>query len=212
MRHLLDLLEIACGRPIPESARGKATRVRTVLAAVLASAALAAIWGAAAGASSVSLAAANVVKVPLVLLLSAASAVPAGLLAWKLSGADCRATDLLLSFSSGLLCGALALAVLSPLVALYYHSTTWAGPVLGIGSVFVALATGVVVFIRAALRTTQPGARRWLLVAPIAALLLVNLSTLPQFIALASPILPERTIFADGIESLASVAPRGTAR
>lgn len=212
MRHLFDLLEVACGRPIPESARGRATRVRTVLAAVLASALLAAIWGAAAGASSLTLASANVFKVPLVLLLSAVSAVPAGLLAWKLSGADCRATDLLISFASGLFCGSLALAVLSPLVALYYHSTTWAGPVLGIGSVFVALATGAIVFVRAALKNINPDARRRLVLFPIAALLLVNFSTLPQYIALASPILPERTIFADGVESLSSLADRGTSR
>jgi hypothetical protein len=108
----------------------------------------AAVWGLAAGSRSAGLALANVYKVPMVVLLSCAFAAPAGLLAWRLSGTRVRGSDLALGFSGGVFGGTLVLAVFAPLIALYYHSSAWAGPVLGLGSVGLALLTGTIMFVR----------------------------------------------------------------
>ena len=145
---LVTLLDIACGRPIPTEDSGPARRLQLVVLAFLASLVFAAAWGAAAGSQATTLAVANVYKVPMVVLLSSAFAAPAGLLAWRLAGAPVRGSDLALGFSGGVFGGTLVLAVLAPLVALYYHSSAWGGPMLGLASAGLALTIGTVMFIR----------------------------------------------------------------
>lgn len=203
MTTLVTLLDIACGRPIPTQDSGPARRLQLVVFALLASMLFAAAWGLAAGSQTTALAVANLYKVPMVVLLSCAFAAPAGLLAWRLSGAPIRGSDLALGFSGGVFGGTLVLAVLAPLIALYYHSSAWAGPILGVGSAILALVTGTVMFIRGTMRRLPPGTSRLAVLLPIAITLGMQVLTLVQLAAIAAPIFPERTMFSGGIDRLA---------
>jgi hypothetical protein len=202
MSTFVTILDIACGRPIPEADAGRARRLQLVVFALLASLAFAAAWGLAAGSRTTSLAVANLYKVPMVVLLSSAFAAPAGLLAWRLSGSRIRGTDLALGFSGGVFGGTLVLAVLAPLVALYYHSSAWAGPVLGFGSALLALATGTIMFVRGTIRRVPSGTSRLPVLLPVLVTLTMQVLTLVQLAAVAAPIFPERTPLSGGIDHL----------
>jgi hypothetical protein len=139
----------------------------------------------------------------MVVLLSCAFAAPAGLLAWRLSGAPIRGSDLALGFSGGVFGGTLVLAVFAPLVALYYHSSAWAGPVLGIGSAVLALVTGTVMFVRGTIRRLPAGTSKMAVLLPVAVTLAMQILTLVQLAAIAAPIFPERTPFSGGIDHIA---------
>ncbi len=206
MGTLVTLLDIACGRPIPVEDSGRSRRLQLVVYALLASLIFAGAWGLAAGSRSPGLALANLYKVPMVVLMSCAFAAPAGLLAWRLSGTRLRGTDLALGFVGGVFGGTLVMAVLAPLVALYYHSSAWAGPWLGIGSVAIALVTGTTMFIRGVVRRLEPGTRKRSVFFPVTVTLAMQLLTLLQLASLASPIMPERTGFSDGIDHIAESA------
>ncbi len=130
------------------------------------------------------------------------SLVPAGLLAWKLSGVAMRPSDLMLAFVTGVLAGTLVMAVLAPLLALYYNTSAWAGPLLAMGSTFAALAVAVVTFVRGAMRRRPPGVSRAGLLVPIVVVITMQLGTLLQFIAVAQSILPETTPFDGGIDRI----------
>jgi hypothetical protein len=197
---IVTFLDLACGKRLTDSEAGPARRMQIVAGALLFALVFAALWGVAAGSRSTPLAIANLYKVPMVVLVSAVSAVPAGLLAWKLSGAPGRASDLLLSFSSSIFGGTLVLAVAAPLVALYYHSSLWAGPVLGQGSALLAIAVGALMFARGAFGQRPAGGTRRSLVVPVVTFAVVQLAMLVQLVALAAPILPERTFFSHGID------------
>jgi hypothetical protein len=96
------------------------------------------------------------------------------------------------------------LAVLSPLVALYYHSSSWAGPTLAVGSAVAAVLVGAVVLVRGLLkrnREEMKGLAAWL---PVVVLKGLQIATLLQFIAILSPILPELTPLSRGIDGLFS--------
>ena len=173
-----------------------------MITAGLLSLVFAAVWGLAVGSASLGLALANVYKVPMIMLLAALFSVPAGLLALRVSGADYRASDLLTSFVTAVLSGSLVLGVLSPLVALYYHTSAWAGPFLGMGSSFLALGVAAFVFVRATLRRRRPGTEAGALAVPTVVMLLMNAACLLQLVALASPILPEATIFEGGVDGV----------
>jgi hypothetical protein len=206
MTHFATLLDLTCGKPLGDEDAGRARRLQIVISALLTSLVFAALWGVAAGSRLPALAVANLYKVPMVVLVSAVGAVPAGLLTWKLSGSPGRASDLLVAFSGGTFSATLVLAVLSPLVALYYHSSMWAGPMLGQGSAILALVVGAAIFARSMFARPRPEGSRKLLVLPVVVLGLVQVAMLVQLIALAAPILPERTIFSHGIDHLTDVA------
>jgi hypothetical protein len=203
MRNLLStvssLLEIARGHA-PEDL-GPAQRTRMILRAGLASLVFAACWGLAAGSAVPSLAVANAIKVPMVVLFSALSAVPAGLLALRLSSSPQRASELLLSFAAAVFSGTLVAAVLAPIVAIYYQTSIVAGPYLGIGSALGASAIATLLFFRSALRTGDAKAHGERII-PFIVLAVVMFVTMPQLIALASPILPENTVFDSGIDTV----------
>jgi hypothetical protein len=207
MGTLVTLIDIACGRAIPAADEGRARRLQLVLTALLASLVFAAAWGLAAGSRSAGLAAANLWKVPMVVLLSCAFAAPAGLLAWRLSGTRVRGSDLALGFAGGVFGGTLVLAVLAPLVALYYHSSAWAGPVLGIGSAGLALLAGTVMFVRGVVRRLEEGTKLRTVLLPVSVTLAMQLLTLLQLTSLVAPIFPERTAFSGGIDHIAASAP-----
>lgn len=199
---LLSLLNITCGQALPADDDGRARRLQLIALAALAALAFAALWGLAAGSRSLPLALANLYKVPMVVLLSSLSAVPAGMLTWKLMGIRYSGTDMLMGFATGVFGGCLVLGVLSPLVAVYYHTSAWAGPVLGMGSVFAALLVATVVFARNVMKRAPAETNRIALLLPVAVFLAIQMATLVQLIALASPILPEVTVFDGGIDHM----------
>lgn len=203
MNSLVTLLDIACGRPIPEADSGRSRRVELVILALLASLVFAAVWGLAVGSASFSFAVANAYKVPMVILLSCAFAAPAGLLAWRVSGPELRGSDLALGFAGSVFGGAMVLVVLAPLVALYEHSSAWAGPLLGVGSALLAMLTSVVLFVRGSMRRLAPGARRRAVLVPVAVTVLMQLATLVQLAAVAAPIIPGGTAISGGVDGLA---------
>lgn len=205
MNHFAVLLDLVCGRALPDAAEGRARRLELVASALLASIVFAALWGLAAGSHSTSLALANLYKVPMVVLLSAVCAVPAGMLAYKLVGPPCRGTDLLVAFAGGIFAGTLVLAVLAPILALYYHTSAWAGPMLGIATTFAALGVGGLIFVRAAFRRAALGPRRASIAIPVTVFLGLQLAAMLQLVALASPIFPEHTVFSKGVDHISEV-------
>jgi hypothetical protein len=206
MATLLTLLDIACGRPLPQEDSGRARKLQLSVFALLASAAFAALWGAALGSHAAGMAIANLYKVPMVILLSCVFAAPAGILAWRLAGAPLRGTDLALGFSGGVFGGTVVLAALAPLVALYYHSSAWAGPVLGLGSAVLALATGAVVFVRSTTRRVEAGRSTLAAVVPALIVIAMQLATIVQLASIAAPIFPEQTPFSGGIDRITAGA------
>ncbi|HEY6039006.1 MAG TPA: hypothetical protein VIV58_32210 [Kofleriaceae bacterium] len=161
---------------------------------------LAAVWGVAVGSSSLDLAVANLYKVPMVVLLSALTALPAGLVTLRLTNARLKGSELTGAFATSIFGGTLVLATLAPLVAIYYHTSAKAGVPLAIGSVFVALATASLLFGRAVARRMagQPRAASLLAVVILVALFL---AALVQFVALASPIIGVHgTVLETGID------------
>lgn len=205
MSFFATLLDIICGKPLGDADAGRARRLQLVVSALLTSLAFAAVWGVAAGSRMPALAVANLYKVPMVVLISAIGALPAGLLTWKLAGGPGRASDLMIGFTGGTFAATLVLAVLAPLVALYYHSSVWAGPLLGQGSAILALVVGAVIFGRSMFGHEREGVSRPRLILPVGVLAVVQVAMLAQLVAVAAPILPERTIWSHGVDHFADV-------
>jgi hypothetical protein len=199
-----DLLSAACGRLSPAGADGGSSAQRTQLSLVAAFAALmlAAFWGAAAGSGAAAIAAANLFKVPLVVAMSALCALPAGLLAMRISGADYRAGDVILSFATAILGGCLVLGTLAPLVAIYYHTSARFGVQLSIASVAAALAVGTYVLARNLAHRAPAGMSRLQRAIPAVVIMVLFVAALVQFAALAGPILATPNVFQGGIDQL----------
>ncbi len=200
MDMLRTLTHFIGGHPLPEEHDGPASRLRLVAVVCAVSAVLCALYGLAAGSGHPALMAANLYKMPMVVLLSAASCLPAGLLTWKLIGSEQRASDLVIGVASGLLTGSLVLAVLAPLVALYYQSSTWLGPALALGTASIATLTAMAITVRA-IWTRRKGSVATAL-APVVVMSVVQLATLAQLIAVAAPILYEETVFDGGMDRM----------
>jgi hypothetical protein len=160
----------------------------TVLA-IVSALVLSAVWGLAAGSSSPELALADAYKVPMVILLSAVTALPAGLVALRLTSAKLGGAELASAFASSIFGGTLVLATLAPLVAIYYHTSAKAGVPLAMGSVFVALATASMLFARAVARRMDGLQGRGGSRVAVFVLVVIFLAALLQFVALASPII-----------------------
>jgi hypothetical protein len=203
-KSFLTLLNLACGQDLPDEKDVRARRVQLAVAGLLTSLVFAAIWGLAAGSSEISQALTNLIKVPAVILISALGAIPAGMLCWKLTGTKVKGTEFLMYFSTGVFAGTMVLAVLSPLVALYYHSSAWAGPALAMASVFLSLAVAVVIFTRGIYRKAGKVGERKLATLPVLVFVAIQVASLLQLIAVASPILPEHTVFDGGIDRMVS--------
>jgi hypothetical protein len=190
---LSRLMTLTCGGERP------ATRAQETMLAVLALASglvLAAIWGLAAGSATPALALAGLYKVPMVILLSAITALPAGLVTLRLTNAPLAASELASAFATSIFGGSLVLATLAPLVAVYYHTSAKAGVPLALGSVFVALGTASLLFGRAVARRLPEQRGRSLLAVVI--LVAIFLAALLQFVALASPIIGVHGTALDG--------------
>lgn len=194
MKRFTELFELVGGRWSMEE-QGTSQRLQMAIRAAAAALGFAALYGLAAGSTDLSLALGNAWKLPMVVFLSTVCALPAGLLAWKLTGAEKGATELVVGVAAGNFAATLVLAALSPLVALYYHSSAfWGGP-LAMGTVVLALLVGM----GSAGRLILRGGHARL---PFGVLAGVQMLALLQFIAIASPILPESTIFDRGVDAL----------
>jgi hypothetical protein len=178
-----------------------AQRLHRAAGEVLAALAIGALWGAAAGSVSVRLAAANLYKVPMVMLLSTLSALPLGLYAWSAIARERDLSSFLAAQARALFDGALVLGACAPLVALYSHTSAAAGPLIAVASVAAALLLALVTFARAALRGAEGYAwPRRLAVVALAAV--VQLAAALQLNVLAAPILPVPTAFRGGVDGL----------
>lgn len=200
--NLSQLMSVTCGADaaMPES---RAHQTLLTITALFAGLLLSAAWGLAAGSTSAALALANAYKVPMVILLSAITALPAGLVALRFTNAALPAHRLVTAFASAIFGGTLVLAVLAPLVAIYDHTSAKAGLPLALGSVFAALATASLLFGRAVVRQVAGRPKRGSLVA-VAVLVTLFLAALLQYVALASPIIASATPFDGGFDRVFS--------
>ncbi|CAN5701480.1 hypothetical protein BH11MYX3_BH11MYX3_06570 [soil metagenome] len=180
----------------------RANQITLTIAALVAGLVLSSVWGIAAGSSSAELAITNAYKVPMVILLSALAALPAGLVALRFANARLAARDLVSAFMTSLFGGTLVLATLAPLVAVYYHTSSKAGVPLALGSVFVSLATATLLFGRAVKRKvgSEPGRAASLI--PVVILVALFSAALMQFVALAAPIIGEVTRWSGGVDAV----------
>src|SRR4051812_20708885 len=103
---LSHLMTLTCRGELAEPMTS-ATQLALTIAAVFAGLVLSSIWGIAAGSSSATLALANAYKVPMVVLLSALTALPAGVVALRLANARLRAADLIAAFATSIFGGTL---------------------------------------------------------------------------------------------------------
>jgi hypothetical protein len=202
MKTISTLLNLACGRDALADDDSRAKRIQIIIGGILGALVLSSIWGIAAGSRELAVALPNLYKLPMIILVSTLSALPAGLLTWKLTGAPYRSSEIGASYSSGVLSGGLVLAVLAPIVALYYHSSETAGPVLAMGSVFLALVVAFIIFSRSLYRRVSLHAPKITMILPALVVILMFIATLVQLIHLASPILPEQTIFDGGVDRM----------
>jgi hypothetical protein len=199
---LMELLNLATGQPLAEDTDNRPHRARLAVTALFGALLMASVWGALAGLSVPALALSNALRVPVVVLLAALAAVPPGMLAWKLTGAHVRGSALLLAYSLGTFVGTLVMAALSPVVALYYHSSSWAGPVLALGSILAGILAGLWVFFRRAYASLPSAEKRRSLGFPVTVFAGLQLAALFQLVALAGPMLPERTGLDRGVDGI----------
>lgn len=202
--HLGQLMTLTCRGELA-SPLTPAAQLALTISAIVAALVLSALWGVAAGSSSAALAVANAYKVPMVILLSAIAALPAGLVALRLTNGRLAARDLVSAFATSMFGGTLVLATLAPLVAVYYHTSSKAGVPLALGSVFVSLATATLLFGRAVKRKVAGEPGRTASLVPVVILVGLFSAALMQFVALASPIIGDvGTRFDGGFDAVFS--------
>jgi len=196
-----QLMTLTAGGELDPPSRAQHTMLSVL--AILIALALTSLWGIAAGSASAALSLANAYKVPLVVLLSALSALPAGIVTLRLTGAGLAARELASAFATSIFGGTLVLATLAPLVAIYYHTSSAAGVPLALGSVFIALATSAVLFGRAVTRRVSGRPGRIASLLAVCVLVALFLAALLQFVALASPIIGDaNTPFNGGFDAV----------
>ncbi|MFO0547571.1 MAG: hypothetical protein U0271_04230 [Polyangiaceae bacterium] len=160
----------------------------------------AAAWGAAIGCRFGELALGNLWKVPALAVLSACTAAPLGLVAWKLTGESSSATDWLLAHARAMLAGTLLLATTVPVVALYYRSSLVAGPVLAVGLLGLALTAGGAVLVKLARSAAKGPSAQWLRWVVAVAVVAVQGGAVIQLATLMGPFLPDKTMFREGVD------------
>jgi hypothetical protein len=203
MHAIQQLLAFLGPRPLRFDDMGGARRLFLAALAFLVALLLVGLWGVAAGSVGGHFALVNAVSVPLLLLVSSAAALPVVLIVLRLTTVEGSATDLVLGHSAAVFGASLVLALLAPIVALYQYSSSWAGPVVALGSVFVAFAVGLGLLLRGLGKLMpEPRSRRGL-VAPVVLLCALQGAALLQLAAIAPPVMPHRTVLGHGIDALA---------
>lgn len=180
-------------------------RLLTALVGLLGAVGLSALWGLAANAHGLTNALSNAIKVPMLLFVSSIAALPPILVFQRLTNhRDTRSRDLFVAYGVAMFGGALVLAVLAPIVALYQHSSSWAGPWVALGSAIVAFGVAMGVFARALTRLTAPRATRASIFAITLTLAIVQLAVLAQLASVVSPVFERRTAFGHGIDAVSN--------
>lgn len=176
-------------------------RALLVVSSLLAALVLSALWGLAATSTSMTASLGNVVKVPTLLVGSGLAALPLVCVLWKLVGpTEARLSGMMLAYASALFGGTLLLAVMAPLVAIYQHSSTLAGPPVALGSAVVAVLGFAFLFWRT-LRRVAGGADVGKLAVPAIVLIVVQGLALSQLAAATTPVFRERTTFGQGVDA-----------
>ncbi len=202
MHPIGQLLEVVGPGGHPEPGLSRTEQLRLSVIASLSSLALAGIWGLAAGSHAGRFAFQNAVTVPALLLASSLAALPLGLLIFCLTAPKGHWSDLILGHSTATFTGALVLALLSPIVALYQYSSSWAGPWVALGSAFVGAIVAVAILLRVLAKLVPIDARRSF-VLPVVLLLIVQLGALCQLASVTDPVFQHRTLFGRGVDGLA---------
>ncbi|WP_394842491.1 hypothetical protein LZC95_36155 [Pendulispora brunnea] len=180
---------------------GRAQRIFLSSMAFLGALVLAGVWGIAAGSHQAHFGLDSAFKVPLLLLASVLAALPLGLLVFRLTSTTGRASDLVLGHAAATFTGSLVLALLSPIVALYQYSSAWAGPVVAVASLAVAIGVSFAIFLRVLSKLAAGGT--WVpFVVPVALLLVLQGAALFQLASISTPILQERTLIERGIDGV----------
>jgi len=199
MAVLSTLMSFGGEASAPES---RSQQIMMTIRWLFAGLALAALWGLAAGSTSAPLALSSAYKVPMVIFLSALTALPAGLVTLRMLDAPMRAHQLVSAFASSIFGGTLILATLAPLVAIYYHTSSRVGVPLALGSVFVAIGVATVLFGRAMVRRLAGLEQRARSLIAVVVLVVLFLAALLQFVGLASPIIATVTRFDGGFDTV----------
>ena len=202
MKWLHRIFDSLSGEPTEFEQRGSASRLTLIAITLVAAAGFSAVFGIAVGSTVGAMALANVVKLPLVVVLSGLFALPTAVLVLRVFGSPIRATDLWQSQATATLATSLVLASTAPLIGLFYHSSAGLGGVVAVGTVFAAIGLGLYVFVRSIAARTKKKARG---ILPALALVLLQLLAVVQLVGLASPILPEVTPFSRGIDGLVTM-------
>lgn len=200
MKWFQRVLDSLTGERTEFEKQGPASKIVLIASILIVAAVFSAVFGLAVGTTAVGLATANLVKVPLVVVISGLFALPSALLALRVLGSPLSATDLWLSQATGTLAAALVLASVAPLIGLLYHSSDGLGGIAAVGTTFVAIGSGLFVFFRALWARSGKVQKRALI--PAIALVTLQLVSVVQLVGLASPILPEVTPFSRGADGL----------
>jgi hypothetical protein len=155
----------------------------------------ASVYGVAAGASDPSLALWNVFKLPAIVIVAALGAAPLMVLAWKVTAPRHRSIIDLFAMVAAAHLGALAtMAACAPLIGLYTWSSQWGGLIAALAPL-VAIPIGIGIAWRYALDADLP-------LAPVITGFVVWPVLLFQLVAVASPIIPDVTVFDGGVDGL----------
>ena len=181
---------------------GTARRLRLALVATVGTALAAALYGLAAGCTDPQLAVGNLLKVPMVVLMSGVAALPAGLLAAKLTEAEIDFADVVTSLVSANFTGSLVLLAAAPVVALYYLTGSTFSAHIGLAAGILAEIVAVWIFFRAANERRPEESRKRDVFLPLAVTSVIQVVALVQLVGIASPILPEITPLTQGMDGL----------
>lgn len=206
MQPFAQILALLGPRPLATAETSRTQRLFLAAVAFVSALALSALWGVAAGSQDGRFAVGNAVSVPLLLLMSSVASLPLGLLVFRLTVAEGSASDLVLGHAGAVFGASLVLAFLTPIVALYQFSSSWAGPIVADGSAFVGIAIGLALLVRGLGKLVPEPRARCGMLAPVVLLCVAQGAALMQLSAIAPPVMPHRTTLGRGIDGIAAHA------
>lgn len=178
-----------------------AEKAVATITALLWALACSAAWGAIVGLASHH-ALRDAILAPVLLVSSAIAAVPLTLFVARTVGSGPPSANLLLAYATGSLAGAVALLLLSPLVALYQHSSALMMGLVGPASAMVGILFGTFIFARVLGKLAgSPEARRGGLFCMLLMFTLQGLAMV-QLASVMPPFFEKRTTIGHGIDAL----------
>jgi hypothetical protein len=206
MHAIQEILSFIGPRPFAAVEMSQARRLLLAAVAFVAAPVLAAVWGVAAGSAANHLSLMNAVSVPMLLLVSSAAALPVVAIVFRLTAAEGRVSDLVLGHAGAVFGASLVLALFAPIVALYQYSSSWAGPLVALGSALMAMAIGFALLLRGLAKLVPAGGGRRSLILPAGLLCVLQIAALLQLAAIAPPVMPHRTLLGHGVDGLVQTA------